>query len=340
MRSENLSHYQHLSGMVIMLALAFVCFVFSASAQDGSADNIRTIKLLTIGNSFAENACYYLPQIGKSVNVNFVIGRANRSGCSLETHWKRAELNLKDPENPEGKYGNPGEPSHKGLKDKLTEQPWDFITIQQFSVISHAPETYQPWADKIVEMVREYAPQAKLLVHQTWAYRADSPRFTGNAVPGHPTSKQEMYEKLRDSYYSLAKHFNAGLLPSGDAFYTADTDPQWGFKPLENVDMSQFSHPKLPDQRYSLHSGYFWQKDKEGNMIMKFDANHCNRAGLYLAGLVWLQTLTGIDATQVTFVPEGVDAAHAEYLKKVASQAVQKSNQEFGAVSGNEGAGK
>lgn len=312
--------------------MAIIALLLTAPAFSNAADSdtqtpaadAKTIRLLTVGNSFSRNACTYLPQIAASAGVEFIIGTANLGGCSLERHWKRAELNLQEPDNPDGKYGTPGKDDHKGLKEKLTEDKWDYITIQQFSYISHDPATYQPWADKLAAFIREQAPQAKLLVHQTWAYRKDSTRFTGEEKENEPTTQEQMYNMVRKAYYDLAKHLDAGLLPCGDAFFTADSDPERGYKKDEKFDFAGAVEPNLPDQTNSLHAGYRWKKNKEEQMVLGLDANHAGMAGNYLAGLVFFEVMSGISATEVSFVPEELDAEYAAYLRQLAHDTIAK----------------
>ena len=48
---------------------------------------MQTIRLLTIGNSFADNAITFLQPLAESTGrVRFEIGTANIGGCSLEKH--------------------------------------------------------------------------------------------------------------------------------------------------------------------------------------------------------------------------------------------------------------
>ena len=71
----------HLSVMIVVwITLLSVLTGSRARAEQ------KTVRLLTIGNSFAENALTYLPQIVDSAGHNLVVGRANLGGCTLERH--------------------------------------------------------------------------------------------------------------------------------------------------------------------------------------------------------------------------------------------------------------
>lgn len=131
----------------------------------------KSLKILTIGNSFADNASTYLSQITESVpGYNIEITKANIGGCSLEKH---ADLIA------ECEY-NPGMKPYLEkycLKDLLQMDNYDFVTIQQVSSSSWRSETYQPHADILIEFIRKHSPGSAIVIHQTWAYHPDCVRL-------------------------------------------------------------------------------------------------------------------------------------------------------------------
>lgn len=191
--------------------LVLVLFAQPAKAYSPGIENqiSDTVRILTIGNSFADNACKYLKQITESVvGCNIIIGNANIGGCHLEKHALLIQQSELD--STFKPYGG------KSLKDYLLMDKWDIVTIQQVSHLSFKAETYQPYADEIREFIKEYAPQAKIYIHETWAYAADCPRFKELK-----TTQKKMYKKLRKNYKSLSKRYDSQILPSGDAFHKA-----------------------------------------------------------------------------------------------------------------------
>jgi len=194
---------------LVVFLLLIPIFNLNAGSLE-SKSNEKTVKILTIGNSFAENALTYLRQITESVDgCNIVIGKANIGGCYLEKHANLIKECEKDPAlKPYGeKYT---------LKDMLLQEKWDVVTIQQVSNLSFRTETYQPYADEIVEFVKKYAPQTKIYIHETWAYAPDCPRLDQLG-----TTQKKMYRGLKKNYKNLSKRYDAPVLPSGDAFYRA-----------------------------------------------------------------------------------------------------------------------
>lgn len=71
--------------LAAVLAAAMVC-------------SAKELKVLTIGNSFADSAFHYLPSVVKSVpGCKIEMDRANIGGCTLERHWNEHQKAEKDP---------------------------------------------------------------------------------------------------------------------------------------------------------------------------------------------------------------------------------------------------
>jgi hypothetical protein len=162
------------------------------------------------------------------------------------------------------------------------------------------------------------------LVHQTWAYRCDDPRFaTKSPKPGEPATQEAMYRGLTNAYRTIVEELGARLIPVGDAFHRADTDPQWGYRPDKEFDFKNAQPPALPDQTHSLHVGWRWAKQKDDTTKLSMDGHHANTAGEYLGACVFYEVLFGDNVVGNAFVPPGVDPAYARFLQETAHQAVE-----------------
>ena len=258
----------------LLIATACVCLSTTVDSQAAA----KTIRLLTIGNSFAENALIYLPQIVEASGKKLIVGRANLGGCTLERHWKHVAQHEADPD---GKGGSPYRGGKYSLKDMLTKDKWDFITIQQVSYKSHDPKTYQPFADNLHAYIKKHAPAAKIVAHQIWAYRIDDPRFKPANKGREPHTHRVIYEQVRQAYHSLAKKLDLGILPSGDAMFLADIDKEWGYQVDKGFDFENATYPSRPSQTYSLHTGWFWKKEKGGSALLDSLNWHSNIGPLF-----------------------------------------------------------
>lgn len=284
-------------------------------------------QILGIGNSFTQNAANYLPQIIKfSPEVEADVALAVISGSPLDKHVTLAKAHEANPESG-NKYhffmNHSLLKNGASLKEILQEREWDYITIQQVSTKSYKIDTYYPYAGELIAYIRQYAPNAEIVIHETWSHSIDSYRFKKRGL--HP---DDMYAQLHDAYKQIGNEYGLRVIPVGTAFQEAKKQPLWDYKPTE-IDVSQLSYPEdkdnLPDESKSLHKIHFWQKDKEtGNRKLINDGYHAGKYGEYLGSLVWYEFFFGKDARELTHVPKGFTMEQVISLRKIAHETMQK----------------
>jgi hypothetical protein len=285
---------------------------------------VKTVRLLTVGNSFSANATHYLAPLAKAAGHTLIHRPLVVGGASMELHVGMADRFEKDPGDAKGLYGG------KSLVQYLDSDRWDFVTIQQASFKSFDLATYRPFADKLAAIIHKHAPQARLLVHQTWAYRCDDPWFTAKQpAPGVPNSQAAMYQSLTAAYHTIATELGTAILPVGDAFHLADCDPTWGYRPDPSFDPKTAQSPALPDQSRSLHVGRQWKTDKDGHASLAMDGHHANTAGEYLGACVFFEVLFQENVVGNTLIPAGLDPAYARFLQETAHRAVAERPAQF-----------
>ncbi|WP_206108040.1 DUF4886 domain-containing protein [Paludisphaera soli] len=293
----------------------------NVGAQDAPMREPETVRLLTVGNSFSQNATRYLADVVRAQGDALVHHSAAIPGGTLEQHCEKADVHAAKPKDPRGFYLG----SRRSLVQELHDEPWDFITVQQASLRSHDVATYRPFAARLVEILRREAPSARVVLHESWAYRIDDPRFDPAAehAPGEPADQAAMHRGLADAYRAIAHELGAPLIPVGDAFHLADADPTWGYKPDASFDLATAAHPALPDQTHSLHMGRRWSKRADGTYGLVMDGHHANVAGQYLGALVFYESLYASSVLGCTFRPNGINAEYARFLQKTAHEAVK-----------------
>ena len=277
-----------------------------AQAAEPDTSGTKTIKLLTVGNSFTNNAVRFLPGIvSEAPDCELLLGKAVVGGGPLEQHWRAVEAHEADAKDPKGRiYGG------KSLKDKLQEQPWEFVTIQQNSYKSTDLSTYRPFAGNMAAYIRKYAPDAELIIHQTWAYRMDDVRFKGD------DSQAKMYQDLTNSYLTIAEELSVvQIIPVGRAFQEARSHPEWQFTyPDPEFDYENPVFPALPNQAHSLNRGWFWSKEKK----LQNDGHHANAAGEYLGAAVWFEHFFQEDVRGNAYTPDALDRKDVLFLQEIA----------------------
>jgi hypothetical protein len=280
----------------------------------------QKLKVLTIGNSFADSVFVYLPSIVKSVpGCEIVMQRANIGGCSLERHWKEVEKSEKD--------GNYKPYLNKyTLKELLSQEKWDIVSIQQVSSNSFKLETYEPWFANLYNYIHKFAPQAEVVIQMTWSYRPEHIAF-GNWGVKNP---DDMFRKLYKNYIFMADKYNCRTIPTGLAIHLARKKQTLKFIPEPKPDLSKYNYPELPKSPAAAFIvGYRWRTNNDGSRKLVSDLIHLNKRGQYLQACVWFSKLFAKPCSLIKFVPEGMDIKDADFLRKIAQEAVDQSNEEL-----------
>ena len=111
----------------------------------------KHIRLLAIGNSFSGNATRYLRGIVDASGNQLTFQHICLPGCSLATHWKNAAVWEQNPQGPKTNvYGF------------IKAEPWDYVTIQQYSMDSFKTNTYWPYARQLYDWIKHYNPPAEV----------------------------------------------------------------------------------------------------------------------------------------------------------------------------------
>ena len=282
-----------------------------------SAEPLTELKLLSIGNSYTVNAHSLLRKIiEQHGKAKAVIGMAQIGGCTFERHWKEHLKSEEDASHKPYKYN--GKPM--SLRDYLTAEKWDVVTIQSQSLQASQPETWQPYLDNILGLVKELAPQAKIVLYRTWAYRPDHGLFRKSKTG---FTAEKMNTDIGKAFEELSKKLdNAPIIPAGDAVWTAYQDEPVKFTfPDTAFDYKNAVHPNLPNETGSLHVGYHWQKNKKTEeWKLTCDASHLNVRGRYLVGCLWYAFLFRQNIDDLTWAPKGVSAEDAAFLRGVAKK--------------------
>lgn len=168
------------------------------------------IKILAIGNSFSEDATYYLHKIAEAAGIDTKVVNLYIGGCSLERHWQNIESG-------EAAYvyqidGVITE-RYVSIQEALAEEEWDFIVTQQASHDSGWAVTYEPFIGLMYDYIRKRVPGAEILIQETWAYEIDS---THSCYMRYHRNQKEMYERLRECYYGTSVRYGLRLIPCGD----------------------------------------------------------------------------------------------------------------------------
>lgn len=211
------------------------------------------MKILSIGNSFSQDAQRYLHRLAKHDGVNIKTVNLYIGGCPLRKHY----LNILDDKSAYSfEFNGENTGLFVSIRQALASDEWDYITLQQVSQESPAYASYTPYIEAVAEYVRKYCPNSKILVHNTWAYEDGSDRLL--KVAKYENAK-DMLNNINASYKKAAKAINAdGIIPCGTAMMNA---LDFG---IEKIHRDTF-HASLGAGRYLL--ALTWYKYLTGNDI-------------------------------------------------------------------------
>ena len=240
------------------------------------------MKILCFGNSFSDDATRYLHQIAHADAQELTISNLCIGGCSLYRHYR----NLCTGDRAYTYYFNgQATPVKISIPEALCMDEWDIVTLQQASPSSFCWDSYEPFLEKLAQKVRELAPKAKLLIHETWFYAKD-----GRLFPRVPfETSEEMFAAVHETYQKAAEAIHAdGVIPAGTALFR------------------------------------LWQqKDSVGLESVHRDGHHASfGAGRYMLALAWYVYLTGRKTADNTFrdFDEPVTEEQAALCRKIADE--------------------
>ena len=318
-----------------MVSIAFAVLLAGSSFAD-AGDGAKTLKVLMIGNSYSASVLHQTPKVAESLGLKIEFVNCNIGGSTLQMHWSNIEKSS-DPEcRPYlAMFGTPESETAKKIRgicvksktnipQLLAAEKWDVVTIQQGSVRSAFADSYQPYADNLIATIRKHAPQAEILIQETWAYVSYHAKFDEWKF-----GPREMYERLHENYGALAKKTGLRIIPVGMAIerYRAKLPP---FKKLTKEEWNAIEKPNLPDLCGDpcgipkWRKPYRWEKgfDKSKVQLM-IDSTHLNEDGKYLQACVWLSVLCRVDARDVKWAPEGLSAERAKLIRDVVYDTVK-----------------
>lgn len=130
--------------LALLIVLFLAADVPAAEAEVASPATAKTVGLLTVGNSFSQNATRYLADLATAGGHELIHRPIVVGGASLQLHAEKAQKHEQDANDKAGLYAN-----GRSLQQELAEQRWDFVTIQQASLKSHDLGTYRPYAGQL-----------------------------------------------------------------------------------------------------------------------------------------------------------------------------------------------
>ncbi len=227
--------------------------------------------MLSIGNSFSQDALFYFQGIANEAGIDVEVWHMYIGGCSLERHYNNLMGDL-----PEYSFLINGETRPAAtLSEVVEKEQFDIVTLQQVSHMSGLYSTYHPYIDALVEYIRKHQPNAKLWWHKTWAYEKDS---SHQGFAPYSKNQEIMYKaicKVVDKVNAEMKF--DGIIPSGDVIQTLRGTPEFNYPQEPSLCRDGF-HMHLLYGRYAVAATWF-ETLLGGNILESKFASFDERVG-------------------------------------------------------------
>ncbi len=228
----------------------------------------NSIRILSVGNSFSEDALQYLWSILCDAGFREVtVAYLYIGGSSLDVHWDHAQTGAEAYLFCTNRDGRWQKENGVSLESAIKAEDWDFITLQQASPASGIGSSYgnlQNMVDYINE--RKTNEAAKICWHMTWAYQADS---THSGFAAYGNDQLRMYQDIVQTVRSVVEEGEgiSGIIPCGTS--------------LQNLRTTS-AGDTLTRDGYHLSYGI----------------------GRYTAALTWYACITRMPVEKIGYIPE------------------------------------
>ena len=200
--------------------IAFICIgyngnqrvkefeLWSAEKPEGEPEITGVKKVLTIGNSFAENASVFASEIAAAEGQKLTFGYLKYPSCTIAQHYDNA---VNDNAVYKFAYTHFSEPSKQNIvkdgsssmatiKEALDFADWDIVVIQQGSMASYDYSTYEK-ADELIGLIKSDLPNAEIMIHETWSW----------ATWAADNNTKNDFKHIEDCYHQLSS--DNGICP-------------------------------------------------------------------------------------------------------------------------------
>ena len=249
---------------------------------------MKTLKILSVGNSFSEDTMEYVAEIALSLGYGAVkMANLYVGGCSLNKHFYHAETDAAvyrySVNTGDGWSRTPGQT----IRAAVEEEPWDWISIQHGTHDGSrytSVESYEK-LPALIEKIKGWAwSGARIAFNMAWVAE---PYSTHHEIRSYDGNQQEMYKKLLET-------------------------TQVAVLPVKGLDRLSPAGTAIQNARTTELNG----KLSRDGFHLSLDI------GRYIAGVTFLKALTDVSLDGLTWRPEGVDARALEIAVQAANCAL------------------
>lgn len=247
------------------ISLEYLC------AEEAYPNN--NLKILMIGNSFADDTVFYSQRIANSLGISVELYDAYIGGCTIDNHYANIQNGATTYSMRSMNGSNWNYQDNMSLGDIVTYTDWDIITFQQASAEVGRPGKYSNLVNLVNEVKSRVTGNPKYYWHQTWAY-----------------------DKDYSEYYDYFSYFNNDQIEMFNAIVDCYNN---NVVPTNIFEKTIFNGTAVQNLRTSYMKDSFSRDGKHMSLVH----------GRYLLASNFISSVFDIDfdLSPVSYVPEGMN---------------------------------
>jgi len=185
-------------------------------------DGCKPLKIFFLGNSFSVQSSNYFVKLCKANGINVTVGISYIGGATLQGYDQY--------------YGNTETDYYKYIKgewvshqdiigssykkkniEKLQDEDWDIIFMQQGSAAADAYNTYQPYGKNVYDWCKKNAQISFVEMRWLMPWAWSDKRLVSNTTSGGATTNAQMYEGIANATRQMLEDLGYKLSPNGTA---------------------------------------------------------------------------------------------------------------------------
>lgn len=187
----------------------------AADRREMTWNDDETLSILTVGNSFSDDAMEYVWKIAQAAGVkNVILGNLYYGGCRVAWHYEFWLCNSPKYEYRENVDGHWRTAANSTFEAAFGTYDWDFISFQQSAQVVQSEATNYEDLYALMQMARERCPDAKFVWHMPWA----------NPHENYNNSTETMFRDLLTAQRMLLENYSFDeILTTGTGIQNART---------------------------------------------------------------------------------------------------------------------
>ena len=249
---------------------------------------LKELRVLSVGNSFSVDTMTHLAEVARSAGVERIrLGNLYVGGCSIARHYAHATQDVAVYKY----YTNDGSGWQSApdvsIRAAVESEEWDWISIQHGTNDGSRYTRAASYADlpALVAYLKALAPQARIAFNMTWVWESNSQHHEMVAYGGDRVT----------FYRNLTALTQEVVLPTAGLDLVSPTGTA-----AENLRAA--TETVLTRDRFHLSYGL----------------------GRYVAALTFFAALTGVDVSDVCWMPDDVSASDGALARAAAMAAVRQ----------------